>query len=140
LLREAGRNLVRELGVLRASGRGQRLTFAQGHALVELARQADGLTASELGRILGLNKSTTCRTLNQLEVKGHVKAVADSGDPRKKPFVITEKGSARLDELHDQVNQRTQAALDTLSCSERRLVLQGVELYARALAKAKKQP
>lgn len=131
-IRKSSRALVREFGVLKASGRGHRISFAQGHALVELDAAGE-LTASDLGRILRLNRSSTSRTLNELRRKGWISTRDTAGDSRKRPFVLTTAGKARLKELQDRLNLRVHKALELLSKSERQAILKGITLYVEAL-------
>jgi DNA-binding MarR family transcriptional regulator len=131
-VRQASRRLVRELGVLQASGRGQHISYAQGHVMLELEKHGP-LTASELGRILLLNKSSTCRTLQQLHKKNWVRKVDNCPDPRKKPFELTRQGRARLKEMHKEVNDRVHDALALLPKSDRQIIIKGIELYVDAL-------
>jgi putative acetyltransferase len=136
-LRQASRQLVRELGVLEERA-GDALTYSQCHALIEIERQGV-MTAGELAAILNLDKSTTSRAVSKLTRSGLVTTRADGGDRRRRPLVVTAKGRRKLATLHRAANQQVQDALVLLGQDERSAVLRGMELYARALARRRAQ-
>ena len=76
---------------------------------------------------------------NQLKEKGWIKESGDGSDPRRKPVTLSAEGRSKLRQMHTEVNARVQQALKLLTSEERRTVLRGVELYARALADARKK-
>lgn len=133
-LREASRVFVRQQGVLRAEQKGTSLSYAEGHALIELEKKT-ALTVVELAEILGLNKSSTSRTLGRLKHKGWILEESDPIDSRRKPVVLTRQGRRRLQSLHDQVYKRTAKALGLLSPGEQEIVVKGFEMYSQALSK-----
>lgn len=136
-LRQASRQLVRELGVL-DNRIGLSLTYSQCHALIEIERRGV-MTAGELATVLNLDKSTTSRTVSSLTRSGLVTTRADGGDRRRRPLVVTAKGRRRLATVHRAANQQVQEALSLLDQDQRGAVLRGMELYARALARRRAQ-
>src|SRR5688572_33473826 len=80
-VRQASRQLVRELGFLDDGQNGLGITHSQCHTLIELERQ-ERLTAGELAQALNLDKSTTSRTVAGLVRGGYVTMRAEPGDRR----------------------------------------------------------
>ena len=137
-LREASRIFVREQGVLRAETTRTSLSYAQGHTMIELDRHAP-LTVVKLAEILNLNKSSTSRTLMKLQRKGWVTVQIDERDSRCKLFSLTPQGQAELRKLNQEVDNRVEDALRLLSDKDCMTVLSGLQLYAAALQRARRQ-
>ncbi|MEY9858823.1 DNA-binding MarR family transcriptional regulator [Catenulispora sp. GAS73] len=53
----------------------------------------DGVTASELGRRLGVSKQAAGKTIEGLEREGYVERVADPADARSKIIQLTARGT-----------------------------------------------
>jgi putative acetyltransferase len=133
-LRLASRQIVRELGVLGNSQVADGLGLSQCHALIEIDRQG-GIGVAELAARLNLDKSTMSRAISTLERAGLVRAVRDGDDRRKRPLRLTAAGRKRLAAMNRIAASQVQAALELLDTAERRTVLDGMALYARALAR-----
>ncbi|MFI9049227.1 MarR family winged helix-turn-helix transcriptional regulator [Streptomyces sp. NPDC053427] len=78
---------------------------AYGFALQAIGR--DGVTASELGRRLGVSKQAAGKTVDRLEGLGYVERFDDPADGRRKVIGLTPRGvdvlvrsAAIFDELH----------------------------------------
>jgi len=108
------------------------------HTLIELGRTSH-LTAGDLSRLLGLDKSTVSRVVARLTTKGLVEVQESGGDQRLKPLRLTPKGREQLVGIDRGANTRVAAALEVLSGEERHTVLQGMALYAKALDRARRQ-
>ena len=134
VLRQASREVVRELGLLR--GRFEQATTAQCHALVELERHAE-LTSGALADLLGVDKSAASRTASEIVRRGWAKVAESGADKRRKPLVLTRAGKRELGRIHRAANERVGEALALLGESERARVVEGMALYARALAKSR---
>ena len=137
-LRQASRQLVRELGVLDNRAIDGSTTYSQCHALIEVERQGV-MTVGALAEVLNLDKSTTSRTVSTLVRAGLLTSRADGGDRRRRPLVLTAKGRRKLSALHRAANQQVEEALELLSQEDRAAVLRGMEIYARALARRRAQ-
>jgi putative acetyltransferase len=136
--REASRSLVRELDVVKAKVGLLGMTYSQGHILLHL-ENSGMLLVAELAEKLRLDKSTTSRAVNSMIEKGHVKFRQSDTDKRCKPVILTEKGRRLAAQIHDVANVEVSAALETLTPDERVTVIQGMQLYARALYQARTQ-
>lgn len=137
-LRHASRELVRELGFLQARDSATSLSHSHCHALIEI--EARGSVAqSELPGLLRLDKSTTSRIVAELESRGWVKARASPEDGRARLLALTHAGRAKVAYVHREANLRVERALATLSDAERRTVLDGMQIFARALERSRRR-
>ncbi len=136
-LRQASRDVVRELGFLQDHYEEAGVSHSEAHALMEI--EGRQLGQGELGEALGLDKSTTSRLVTRLVSKRWVRASKDEADGRRTLLVLTASGRKRLGIIHGPANARVHGALATLSEKERSLVLEGMALYARALRSTRLQ-
>jgi putative acetyltransferase len=135
-IRQASRQLVRELGFL-DDGQGELgITHSQCHTLIELERGAR-LTAGELAQALNLDKSTTSRTVAGLVKRGYLTMRAEPGDRRRRQLALTGKGRRKVAQIHQQADGSVQAALAALGADDRAAVVRGLSLYAGALARVR---
>lgn len=137
-LRQASRELVRELGFLEARDGATRLSHSHCHALIEIEGHAT-LAQSELPALLRLDKSTTSRIVAELESRGWVKARSAPEDARARLLALTPAGRAKVAHVHREANARVTSALETLSPAERQTVLDGMQMYARALERSRRR-
>jgi putative acetyltransferase len=137
-VRQASRQMVRELGFLDHWIGGCGVSHSQCHALIELEHHGV-LTAGELSDLLNLDKSTLSRTLKELLEAEYVAVRGGGEDKRKKPLTLAKKGLKQLDRIHAYANDQVHAALSLLSEAERRTVVEGLALYAKALARTRAQ-
>lgn len=91
------------------------LRSAHGYAFQAIG--ADGATASELARCLGVSKQAAGKMAAELVTLGYVIRATDPRDARRRPLVLTARGvdalersAAVLDELRDEWARRTGAA------------------------------
>jgi DNA-binding MarR family transcriptional regulator len=77
------------------------------HAFAMQAVGVDGVSASELGRRLGVTKQAAGKTVDRLESLGYVARQPDPSDARTKKVVLTERGldslrrsAAVFDQVH----------------------------------------
>ena len=132
-VREASRRLVRELGFLRATLAGTELPASAVHALLEIDARGT-MTAGELASVLALEKSSVSRMLRKLLDKGQVAEVPERPDGRTKPISLTPGGRTTVDAIHGYARRQVTAALGRLGRGQRQTVVDGLRLYANALA------
>ncbi len=97
-IRKASREIVREFGLLESKCAQINISYAEGHALLEIDKYKV-LAAGELALILNLNRSSTAWTLTRLRDKGLVKEVVNNDDLKKKPVSLTKKGKTKVCEI-----------------------------------------
>jgi putative acetyltransferase len=137
-LRQASRRMVRQLGLL-AEGHGSTgPTLSECHVLTELAGESP-LTITQLADRLALEKSTMSRMVGRLGRRGLVGASTKAADKRVKPIRLTRKGRREVARIDRQADLQVAAALELLAPADREAVVQGLELYARALTRSRAQ-
>ncbi len=135
-LREVIRILERKLGVLddiQASCCG--VTFAQCHAMVEIGR-AKSLSLNDLADILGLDKSTMSRTINNLVNSGLAVREIDPGDRRYITIRLTEKGWESYREIETGMNIYFAQIYNAIPENKRDQVIESLQLLLQALAES----
>ncbi len=137
-LRQASRLAFRELGLLNPTVASSGCSPSECHTLIEIGRTGH-LTAGELSQRLALDKSTVSRVIGRLVTRGLVAAQDNPGDQRLKPLRLTPGGQEQLVLIDHESNAQVEAALMLLAPRERRTVLEGMELYAKALARSRRQ-
>jgi len=135
-IRDASRRLVRELGFLRSGLANLDLPPSTVHALLEIDAR-DGITAAELGALLGLEKSSVSRMLRKLVAAGEVAERQAAADARAKPLSLTARGRATAAAIHGFARRQVTGALGCLDPARHGAVVEGLRLYADALAAAR---
>jgi putative acetyltransferase len=137
-LRHASRLLVRELGFLddRADDTAG-LTHSQCHALIEL-EGGGPLSQAELAALLRLDKSRMSRVTDDLCSLGLARRERGK-DARVRIVSITPAGKKRIARVHAGANERVERALSTLDAADRRAVVSGMALYAKALERSRRR-
>ena len=136
-LRNASRELVRELGFLQDKDAATSVSHSHIHALIEIETRST-VPQSDLPALLRLDKSTTSRVIADLARRRWVRARASKQDARARELTLTATGRTRLAAIHRGANARVEEALVTLRADERAVVLRGMELYARALSRSRR--
>lgn len=134
-LRAASRSLVRALGFMGGDFAGTDLSPSAVHALIEIGQDGGRLTARDLGERLRLEKSSVSRMLRKLVASGDVRETAGTQDGRVKQLALTARGRRRVADIHAFARAQVVGALEHLEPGEDRTVLEGMRLYAAALAR-----
>jgi putative acetyltransferase len=136
-LREASREVVRELGMLDDRWGPGDITHSQCHALLELER-AGALGVVELSAKLRLDKSVVSRVVRALLARKLVTLRTGELDKRQRRAQLTAAGRKAVAKIHLDADARVDAALRLLDDDERRRVLDGMQVYARALERSRR--
>ncbi|MDC0358580.1 bifunctional helix-turn-helix transcriptional regulator/GNAT family N-acetyltransferase [Oligoflexia bacterium] len=137
-VRESSRQIVRELGFLKNIYADTDTTHSECHALLELYQNGI-LEVLELGTKLKLDKSTTSRLVTKLKRRGWLKNKSGKEDLRKRPFALTESGKKKVLQINTLADAQVLSALKLLAPEEQAQVIQGFNLYAKALKRTKQQ-
>ncbi|WP_299083915.1 MarR family winged helix-turn-helix transcriptional regulator [uncultured Ruegeria sp.] len=131
-MRSAARHIVRELGFMQKGLAGTDLSPSAVHTIIELGYgKVD--TASDLGALLHLEKSSISRLVQKLEKDGLITAQPDPGDMRSRTLSLTEKGRALLRDLEGFGRRQIGSALDNLSPKAVDQIEIGLKLFAQSL-------
>jgi len=136
LVRYHSRELVRELGFIQLRSKKANLHASQVHALIEFSRHGS-LSNDKLAQLLRLDKSSVSRLISQLKKSNLLEEIFDPNDKRRKLIKLTSDGQVLAEEVHLTANTLVTGALSHLSEENRQCVIQGLELYAQALKKAR---
>jgi DNA-binding MarR family transcriptional regulator len=132
------RRLTRELvGELKTSVKCCGVTLVQCHTLLAVA-DAQPATVGDLAAELGLDKSTSSRTIDTLVRLGLVQRAAAPGDRRQASLSLTPSGQAEVQRIDEFSDRYYREILAPLPASEQDVVYQGMACLVRALAKARK--
>jgi DNA-binding MarR family transcriptional regulator len=91
------------------------------------------MTSVQLAEILHLEKSSVSRMVRKLVECGELRETSDADDARIKPLSLTPKGRRTLAALQDFGRRQVSGALARLTGIERKIVRDGLVIYARAL-------
>ncbi|WP_137913014.1 helix-turn-helix domain-containing GNAT family N-acetyltransferase [Rudaea sp. 3F27F6] len=132
-IRSASRQLVREFGFMGGDFAGTELSPSAVHALIEI-NAAPGISARHLGELLRLEKSSISRLLRKLVLSGDVLERADKDDSRMKSLFLSRAGKRRVAAIDSFADTQVSTALKRLGSGKDRTVVEGLRLYAAALA------
>lgn len=131
-IRAASRLMVRELGLMEATVAATDYPPSAVHTILEIGIRGP-MTSGQIAGVLHLEKSSVSRLVRKLIESGELRELSDAEDGRVKPLALTAKGRRTLAGLHAFGRRQVSGALNQLSEAERRLVRDGLMLYARAL-------
>lgn len=136
-LRELLRILVRDLGVLEKSDASCcGTTIAQCHAIVEIGRGSQ-ISLNELAELLGLDKSTMSRTINNLVEEGLVIREIHPEDRRYITIELTDKGKGVFKTIEKSMELYYQSIFKTIPEDKREQVLESLQLLTEAVKQNK---
>ncbi|MGA7803301.1 MarR family winged helix-turn-helix transcriptional regulator, partial [Bradyrhizobium sp.] len=128
-IRAASRLMVRELGFMDATVAATDYPPSAVHTILEIGIRGP-MTSVQLTDFLHLEKSSVSRLVRKLIDNGELKETTDADDARIKPLALTAKGRRTLAALHAFGRRQVSGALAQLTEAERRMVRQGLMLYA----------
>lgn len=132
-LRELLRILVRNLGILEKSDVSCcGITIAQCHALVEIERNQK-LSLTELADLLGLDKSTMSRTINNLVDGDLVIREIDAENRRYISIQLTDKGTEVYQSIEDSMQAYYSNIYKSIPEDKRMQVLESLELLVKSI-------
>lgn len=137
-LRHSSREMVRELGFTRPTFGDSGLTHTRCHALVEIGRSGS-IGVLELAARLRLDKASASRIVKELVASRLVRVDSDGMDGRRRVLSLTRAGTAALAKVDHEADDRVERALALLSQDQKRVVLEGITLYAHALERARQR-
>lgn len=136
-IRQSSRQIAQELGTI-DNLFSEIGSYSQCHALIAL-KQSKYLSGAQLSKLLNLEKSSISRLIKNLQDKNYCKIQQDPSDSRAKLITLTKKGKNATEYINSVANQQVSDALAQLNESERKQVISGMYLYAKALKKSRIQ-
>lgn len=134
-LRELLRILVRNLGILEKSDASCcGISLAQCHAIVEIGR-ADKISLVDLAEILGLDKSTMSRTINNLVDAGLVLRDLDMENRRYVIIQLTDNGKSIYRNTEESMNSYYQDVFNSIPEEKRNQIIESLQLLTSAVEK-----
>ena len=132
-LRELIRILVRDLGILEKSAISCcGVTLTQCHAVVEIGRKGK-ISLVDLAGLLGLDKSTMSRTINNLVELDLVLRDLDVENRRYVIIQLTENGENIFKNIEDSMNGYYKSIFNSISENKRNQVMESLQLLTNAV-------
>ena len=132
-LRELIRILVRDLGILEKSDVSCcGVTLTQCHAVVEIGRKGK-ISLVDLAGLLGLDKSTMSRTINNLVELDLVLRDLDVENRRYVIIQLTENGENIFKNIEDSMNGYYKSIFNSLPENKRNQVMESLQLLTNAV-------
>lgn len=135
-IRQAARQLVRELHLLDGRDCIEGFTFSECHLVTELETMGQA-SASELGDRLVLEKSTMSRLVSGMLEGGYIHSVDDPADGRRRLLSLTSRGREGVQRINRYSNEQVSRAMDYVVDGEQAGIVAGLERYAKALKYAR---
>jgi DNA-binding MarR family transcriptional regulator/N-acetylglutamate synthase-like GNAT family acetyltransferase len=134
-LRSSARKLIRELGMLDLEPDNAQKTPAHWHALIEVAKN-QGITISELGRILLMTISTISRLIKSLVKEGFLD-LKEGKDKREKSLFLTNKGGVEIQKINAFSDSKITGAFEFLTDEDVHQIIRAIIKYGDALEKSR---
>jgi DNA-binding MarR family transcriptional regulator len=132
-LRELVRILVRHLGILEKSDLSCcGVSLAQCHAIVEIGRKGK-INLNDLADLMGVDKSTMSRTINNLVESGLAARDLDNDDRRYVVIQLTEDGRRFFENTETGMERYFQSVLERIPEDKRGQVLESLTLLTAAI-------
>lgn len=125
--------LTRKLGLLEKSEASCcGVTLSQCHAVVEIGR-VGSISVNNLASVLGLDKSTMSRTINNLVEQGLVTREPDPGDRRYLSIGLTDQGRELFVNIEGNMKQYYQDTYKSIPIDKREQILESLEILVKSL-------
>lgn len=132
-LRELIRILVRDLGILEKSDASCcGVTITQCHAVVEIGRKGK-ISLVDLAGLLGLDKSTMSRTINNLVESDLVLRDLDTENRRYVIIQLTENGRNVFKNIEESMNGYYKSIFNSIPENKRNQVMESLQLLTNAV-------
>lgn len=137
MLRELLRKMVRDLGILEKNDTPCcGVTLSQCHTLVEIGRREE-LSLGDLSEIMGLDKSTMSRTVNNLVTSDLVVRDLDAENRRYVKIQLTDKGRAVCCNIEENMDAYYLDIFNAIPKDKRESVLESLKLLSEAIISQK---
>lgn len=132
-LRELIRILVRNLGILEKNDASCcSVTVGQCHAIVEIGR-VGSISLTDLSDLIGVDKSTMSRTINNLVEDSLVIRDIDEDNRRYVNIQLTDSGRTIYNNIEKTMNTYYQGIFDSIPEEKRNQVLESLQILKDAV-------
>ena len=128
---------TRQIGLLEERLHKSSFSLTEARVLYELAHR-NGLTATDLGRDLGLDAGYLSRLLKKFESRGLVTKAPSPTDARQSVLTITEAGRKAFEPLDQASREEVAGLLGRLSTAHREAVVSAMQRVQRLLGQDQK--
>lgn len=133
LLREVVRMLEKKLGMLDdMQSSCCKVNFSQCHTIVEIGRSGS-ISLNDLAKVLGLDKSTMSRRINNLVEDEMVLREIDVNDRRYITIRLTEKGLKTFSEIEESMEDYFAKVCTSIPENKQKQVIESLEILLQAL-------
>jgi DNA-binding MarR family transcriptional regulator/GNAT superfamily N-acetyltransferase len=136
-VRAFNRFYTRQIGLLEERLHKSAFSLTEARVLYELAHR-NGLTATDLGRDLGLDAGYLSRLLKKFESRGLLARAPSAADARQSVLAITEAGRKAFEPLDRASREEVAGLLGRLSAEHREAVVTAMQRVQRLLGQDKK--
>lgn len=136
-VRHFNRAFTRQIGVLREGLLHSPYPLTEARIIFEVA-QRQGLTASDLGRELGLDAGYLSRTLARLEQQGLIEKVRSESDGRQRLLHLTPEGEKAFALLDQRSRDEVAELLNDLGEADQQRLLKAMETIEGVFSKGLK--
>ena len=112
-------------------------SISQCHALQKIEKQP--ISILELSLALSLDHSSVSRAVKGLVAKGYCEYSENEHDKRSRLLSLTTTGKEKVQEIHAIANHQVESALSPLTPAQRKKIVEGIVLYAKALKQIHEQ-
>jgi DNA-binding MarR family transcriptional regulator/N-acetylglutamate synthase-like GNAT family acetyltransferase len=127
---------TRQIGLLEERLHKSAFSLTEARVLYELAHR-NGLTATDLGRDLGLDAGYLSRLLKKFESRGFVTRAPSATDARQSVLSITEAGRKAFELLDQASREEVAGLLGRLSAEHREAVVAAMQKLRRLLGQSR---
>lgn len=132
-LRELLRRMVRDLGILEKNDTPCcGVTLSQCHTIVEIGRKEE-ISLGDLSDIMGLDKSTMSRTINNLVTSDLVARDLDAENRRYVKIQLTEKGRSVCCNIEENMDAYYLEIFNAIPVEKRASVLESLKILGEAI-------
>ncbi|MBB4040972.1 DNA-binding MarR family transcriptional regulator/GNAT superfamily N-acetyltransferase [Microvirga flocculans] len=134
-VRRFNRFYTRQIGLLSEGLLESEFSLTEARVLYELAHRVS-VTASDLGRELGLDAGYLSRLMKRFSARGLIERTPLEGDRRQVLLSLTDAGRAAFAPLNDASAAQVGAMLSDLSAGERQQLVRAMQIVERLLGAA----
>lgn len=133
VLRELLRRMVRDLGILEKNDTPCcGVTLSQCHTIVEIGRKEE-ISLGDLSDIMGLDKSTMSRTINNLVTSDLVVRDLDAQNRRYVKIQLTDKGRSVCCNIEENMDAYYLEIFNAIPEEKRTSVLESLKILSEAI-------